>query len=128
MATFHLFVFFQLICCIYVLCRTLQQDLANIQDRLDALGDEFKEVRPKIVENNRRIEERMKSIKEGEGKFRLLSLEINELESFEYPQEVEISVMVNFFFELIFFSTIYIQRMFHSEKRSGRTNEIIGSG
>lgn len=59
------------------------------------MGNELKELNARINENKKVLQDRKSTVDKLEPKLRRLDIEINELESVEYPQENDISVMVS---------------------------------
>lgn len=69
--------------------------MIGIEEKIKSVQNEMDELTPKILENKKLLNERIKSIRESEVAFRVLSLEIEELQGIEYPEEIEVSVMVS---------------------------------
>lgn len=66
-----------------------------LSNKISQLEQEFKNIQDKITENDKRINERRKIISQAELTHQLRQTEIVEIESVEYQQCIDISVMVN---------------------------------
>lgn len=67
----------------------------EINEKIESAKAELQQIQNKINENNKYAEERRKLIGDLETNLNMLRLEITEIQSIEYPQEVDVEVMVN---------------------------------
>lgn len=73
----------------------------EINEKIDAASAELKQIQSKVTENGKLADERRKLITDSDFKLRMLKLEITEIDSYEYPQEADVEVMVNLIWKYI---------------------------
>lgn len=77
--------------------RVYQNELKEIVEKVEASNAEIQTIQQKVNENTKHIEQRRKLISELDANLSMLRLAITEIESFEYPQEADVEVMVSKF-------------------------------
>lgn len=75
--------------------RAYKSDLMEINEKIDSARAELQQIENKVKENSKLAEDRRKHINELESNLRILKLEVEEIQSIEYPQEADVEVMVN---------------------------------
>lgn len=78
--------------------RYLKNELAIVSDKIEASNAEMKQVQAKVNENQKLGDDRQKLITSLDSSLRVLRLELEELQSVEYPQDVDVEVMVSYLF------------------------------
>lgn len=68
--------------------------MATIIKRLEELDTESENLRAKITENNKHIDERKATIVRAERVFRSRKMEIDEMEAVEYQEGIDTTIMV----------------------------------
>lgn len=66
----------------------------SIDEKIQLLDNEESALGPVIAENRKRLVALSKSIRDSEQEQYLITRQVGDLESFEYPQQAEVSVMV----------------------------------
>lgn len=67
----------------------------EIDEKIEKAKAEIQQIENKVKENAKLAEERRKHISEFDTNVRMLNLEIEEIQTIEYPQEADVEVMVN---------------------------------
>lgn len=68
--------------------------MLKIKERIDANEVQIQQISKKVNENKKLSEERHKLIGELESNLQMFRLEITEIQSVEYPEDVDVEVMV----------------------------------
>lgn len=76
--------------------RCYKNDLLKIKERIDANEVQIQQISKKVNENKKLSEERHKLIGELESNLQMFRLEITEIQSVEYPEDVDVEVMVKY--------------------------------
>lgn len=70
--------------------------MLKIKERIDANEVQIQQISKKVNENKKLSEERHKLIGELESNLQMFRLEITEIQSVEYPEDVDVEVMVKY--------------------------------
>lgn len=77
-----------------MLNRYLRTELISIDEKVQLLQNEESALVPLIAENRKRLDGLTKSIRNAEQEHYVITRQVGDLETFEYPQQPEVSVMV----------------------------------
>lgn len=83
--------------------RYYKTELTKLNGKIEAADAEMKQITVKMTENRKLSEERNKLIGSLDSNFKVLQLEIEEIQSIEYPQDVDVEVMVEYFIAFFLF-------------------------
>ncbi|XP_055325596.1 structural maintenance of chromosomes protein 6 [Sitodiplosis mosellana] len=101
--------------------KAYQNDLQDINEKIDAAKAEIQQIESKVKENIKLGDERRKHIAEVDANLRMLNLEVTEIESIEYPQEADVEVMQN---EVTEQSKILTSLQTEYETEQGKVDEL----
>lgn len=76
----------------------------KINEKINAQNVELQQIQKRLNENKKLAEERQKLIDSLECNLRMFNLEIDEVQSVEYPEDVDVEVMVEYFIFVNYFA------------------------